>query len=489
VSSTKAGIARWGTYIPQTRLPFALIGGRPAKDGGPERTVAAFDEDAITMAVEAATRCLADDDRSTIDALYFATTTPPYGGNLGAALIAKALDLPRGIRSADFGGSLRAGSSALMGATDAVAAGTATRVLVVAADCRLAPPRSALERNFGDAAAAFIVASDDIAATCDSQAAISDEMLDVWRASDDRFVRSWEDRFVTQHGYGDNIRELLATLFKREGFDAAGFTRVALYAPDARAHATTGRGLGFSAEQLVDPMFGRLGNCGAAFAPILLAAALEASQNEDRILSVAYGDGGEASSWTVTARVRRAAPGATIADQLATRRPLRSYDSYLAARRLIETGIDSRGGTGVPATTHWRERDHDISLHAERCRQCGTHHFPAQRICYGCAAKDDFESVRLSDKRGKLMSYTFDSFFPTPEPPLVAGMVEVDGGCRIYLQLCDVDPKAVRCDMPVAFVFRKIHEAGAKPNYFWKARPTIQSNGIAAESAPEASRP
>ena len=242
----------------------------------------------------------------------------------------------------------------------------------------------------------------------------------------------------------------------------------------------------------MDPMFGRLGNCGAAFAPLLLAAALEASQKGDRILSVAYGDGGEASSWTVTGQAQlaqRAEHGATIADQLATRRPLRSYDSYLAARRLVETGVDSRGGTGIPATTHWRERDQDISLRAERCRQCGTQHFPAQRICYGCAAKDDFEPVRLSDKQGKLMSYTFDSFFPTPEPPLVAGMVEVDGGCRIYLQLCDVDPKSVRCDMPVAFVFRKIHEAGAKPNYFWKARPTVHSNAIAAESAPKASKP
>jgi hypothetical protein len=29
----------------------------------------------------------------------------------------------------------------------------------------------------------------------------------------------------------------------------------------------------------------------------------------------------------------------------------------------------------------------------------------------------------------------------------------------------------VRCDLPVELVFRKIHEAGAKPNYFWKCRP------------------
>jgi hypothetical protein len=29
----------------------------------------------------------------------------------------------------------------------------------------------------------------------------------------------------------------------------------------------------------------------------------------------------------------------------------------------------------------------------------------------------------------------------------------------------------VRCDLPVEFVFRKIHESGGKPNYFWKCTP------------------
>ena len=32
----------------------------------------------------------------------------------------------------------------------------------------------------------------------------------------------------------------------------------------------------------------------------------------------------------------------------------------------------------------------------------------------------------------------------------------------------------MRLDMPVEFVFRKIHDAGGKANYFWKASPVAQ---------------
>ncbi len=475
MSEKQIGIAAWGTYVPATRLPFALIGGHAPKDGGPERSVAAYDEDAITMAVEAARRALANHavhaskSGEVSTSLYFASTTNPYAEKLGAAVIAKALDLPRTTRTADFGGSLRCGTTALLAAVDAVAAGSVERAVVVAADCRLAPPRSALERNFGDAAVAFVVTGAGASAILDAQTSINNEMLDVWRTADDRFVRSWEDRFVTQHGYGDTVPEVVAQLLDGASVDVASIAHVALYAPDARSHASMAAQVGVSADNLVDPLFGRVGNCGAAFAPLLLAAGLEAAAAGERVASVSYGDGADATVWTVT---KSAAVAPNLQEQLSNRRAVRSYDSYLASRRLVETGVDSRAGTGIAATTHWRDRDEDISFRGERCRRCGTYHFPAQRVCYGCAAKDDFESVALSHRSGKLLSYTFDNFFPTPEPPLVAGMVEINGGCRVYLQLCDVDPKQVRCDLPLRFVFRKIHEAGAKPNYFWKAQPT-----------------
>src|SRR5262245_34775836 len=126
------GIAAYGAYVPITRLPFSLIAGRPAKEGGPERSVADYDEDAITMAVTAAIDCLTGIARDSVDAVYFASTSYALREKQGAALIAKALDLRRDVSTQDHTGSLRAGTAALESALHAVKAGALRSVLVVA---------------------------------------------------------------------------------------------------------------------------------------------------------------------------------------------------------------------------------------------------------------------------------------------------------------------------------------------------------------------
>jgi len=95
---------------------------------------------------------------------------------------------------------------------------------------------------------------------------------------------------------------------------------------------------------------------------------------------------------------------------------------------------------------------------------------PAPAGLLPCHAKDEFDGVRLSDRLGTVKSFTFDNFAGSPTPPLVAGIVDVDGA-RLYLQMTDVEPKEVKLGMPVELTFRKIHEAGGTPNYFWKSTP------------------
>ena len=108
-------------------------------------------------------------------------------------------------------------------------------------------------------------------------------------------------------------------------------------------------------------------------------------------------------------------------------------------------------------------------------------HFPKTRICYRCHSKDKWEPHRLSDKQGRVLSYTFDYFFPTAEPPTIMIMTEVDGA-RVQVQLTNAEPADAKLDMPVEYVFRKIHDAGGKPNYFWKARP------VQSEAKPRAAK-
>ena len=95
MSDQLVGIVAYGGYVPATRLPLAMIHGGRVKEGGAEKAVAGFDEDAITMAVSAATNCLHGIDRTTIDGVYFATTTSPFREKLAAAFIAKPLVVVR----------------------------------------------------------------------------------------------------------------------------------------------------------------------------------------------------------------------------------------------------------------------------------------------------------------------------------------------------------------------------------------------------------
>jgi uncharacterized OB-fold protein len=91
-------------------------------------------------------------------------------------------------------------------------------------------------------------------------------------------------------------------------------------------------------------------------------------------------------------------------------------------------------------------------------------------VCERCFAKDDFELVRLAERTGKVVTYTFDFFFPTPDPPTIVTITDIDGA-RVHLQLVDVRPEDVKIGMPVELVFRRIHQVGGRPNYYWKGVP------------------
>ena len=91
-------------------------------------------------------------------------------------------------------------------------------------------------------------------------------------------------------------------------------------------------------------------------------------------------------------------------------------------------------------------------------------------MCETCFAKDDFDVHRLSDRSGRLVTYTLDYFFPTPNPPTVVGIVDADGA-RIHMQITGLDAADVRIGLPLEFVFRRIHQVGGRPNYYWKATP------------------
>ncbi len=144
-----AGIISYGGYVPRYRLErrkiFKAMGWMDPSTGGNargEKAVANFDEDSITMAVAAGLESLKGLERSKVAGLYFASTTMPYKERLNAGILTAALALNDNIRAADFSGGLKAGTTALASAMEAVQAGGLGSVMVCASDSRLGRPAS-----------------------------------------------------------------------------------------------------------------------------------------------------------------------------------------------------------------------------------------------------------------------------------------------------------------------------------------------------------
>src|ERR1700683_1975515 len=131
-----AGIVSYGSYVPYRRLKrsaIAAVLGTPAGKG--ERAIASFDEDSVSMAVEAARDALKAAPAGDVQAVIFANTTPPYAEKLSAAVIGAAAQLPAEIRASDMTGSVRAGMSAILQCADAGSGGP-TRALVAIGESR-----------------------------------------------------------------------------------------------------------------------------------------------------------------------------------------------------------------------------------------------------------------------------------------------------------------------------------------------------------------
>ncbi len=486
------GIVSYGACIPRTRLPFSVIGGRPAKPGDPEKAVSWNDEDAITLGVTAGIHCLAGFDRDQVDMLLFASTTLPFQEKQAAALVARALDLPSNIQTADQTGSTRAGTAAIWAGFDAVRAGSAKTVLVIASDVRLAAPGSGLEMKFGDGAAAFLISDGDALASLDHSSAVTDEITDIWRPTGQEYVHTWEDRFVVQESYLPNMKRVLGALLEDSETAIGDYQRVAICAPDARSHGDFARSSGVDPAALQSPLFGRLGNAGAAFAPLQLVAALESAGPGERVLLLDFGNGAAASAFSTSEAIGKFADRRGVEWNLARRRGIERYDDYIKAKGLAAREWQAGTNPGLSATILYRERDDDLSFLGQRCQSCQAIQFPAQRVCETCFTKDSFDPVRLSDRIGKIVTYTFDFFFPTPNPPTIVTIIDVDGA-RIHLQVVEIEAKDIAIGQEVEFVFRRIHESGGRPNYYWKGIPKpdrdIHSDSNAsAKPSPKPSR-
>lgn len=464
------GIARYASYVPTHRLDRRLIeqawGTRQPKG---EVAIANYDEDALTLAIDAALACVGEPPVA-VGGVHFASVSSPYGEKQAASVLATACDLPRAIFSADFTGSTRAGVSALLAALRAVQAGAAPAVLVAAADVRLAQPESELEGVLGDAAAALVVADRDVIAELVDAASVSEEFTYLWRTDHQRAVQVAGGRFSNSYGYGRDLGAALSALLERKGLAPKAIAKLALGSPDARAAADFAKSAGFDPKtQLVDSLQPQIGCTGSAEPLLLLARALDGAAPGELIVVGGFGEGADVLLFRVTDAIADGRATTPVANWLAARTPLSSYEKYLKFRRLIEVEEVTDVVTNV---LEFKELKQSIRLYGSRCRACGQVQYPMARVCIACKAQEQLDDVRIA-RRGRVFTFTVDHLIANLEHPLPMAVVDADGGGRLYLQIADADDIAI--DTPVVLTYRRLHEGGGNRNYYWKARPVRES--------------
>ncbi len=457
------GIHRYGTYVPYFRLTRAAIGA-----GKGERAVASFDEDAVSLAVEAGRDAVRGG--VAVDTLLFATTSPPYAEKLNAATIQAALDLPEQMTAVDLGDSTRMGLGALLLGLDLAQAGR--RTLVCAADVVVGAPGGARESQGGDAGVAFVVGGDgDAVAKLVGRASTTLEILDVWRLPEDRFARSWEERF-TAESMAPAIVDVAKRALAGAGVEASALSTVILDGTNPRSMAGLPKALGLKPEQLADPLAATVGRTGVAHAGLLLARALDGAKPGDRILVVCEADGADALVFEVTPAIKDMPPVRGVDRWIASKRNDLPYNTYLKWRGILPFEAPRRPDPERPSAPPMRRHERwKLAFVGSRCTKCQAGHLPPQRVCVKCGAVDQMRDERFADTSCQVATYTLDYLAYSLQPPVVAAFVDYEGGGRFSCELTDVDPKSVAIGNHLEMTFRRLFTAQGVHNYFWKARP------------------
>lgn len=463
----KCGIHRLGFSIPRRSLAHqetATAWDRGAVPGN--RRVAGFDEDALTLGVNAARQAMQGYNCQEIGMIIFASTTSPFQEKTGSATIAEVLGVGADTQCIDLGQSLRAGTQALALAMQWVSDDNSKKVLVVAADKKIPPPGDPEEYLYGHAGVAVIIgaAAGSIAIIQGSEQRVQCQ-FDRWQRSNERFWRSSDTRFSRANDYAAPMGAVLDQLLKKLEWSATDVHRYVLYSPDAKSGVSLLKQRKIDIRSTYcDLVSAKMGLTGVPHTLLMLAAALELAEVGEKLVMLGYGDGADAFALEMQQKpqlihFRRA---------LGFHYPI-SYAQYIRMNDLFtrETQVDEGFTSEIMFA---RNKSLWYGLQAKQCQSCEQIMTLPLPNCPHCQLNTQWRPVQLTTT-GKVFAITHEHYYPTPEPPLGMAIVDLDNGGRLTLQVAD-ENQPLQINDSVTLVFRSLHGIGGRPNYFWKARST-----------------
>ena len=461
------GIISHSGYLPFRRLDRTTIASVAGGAGGKgTRTVASYDEDTTTMAVEAGRLALRSAGSARPASLWLATTAPAYADKTNATAVHAALRLDADVVAADAVGAVRSAIAVMRLALEG-----SQPSLVIGTDARTGLPGGADELTGGDGASAVLVGDETdgpVVAEFLGAAGVTEEFLDRWRAPGSMRSKVWEERFGEEHYVAAGERAWMAAL-KQSDIAAEDVGHLIVTGLHGRAVASLAKRLAGPDTSVANTLDTTVGNTGAAHPSLLLSSVLESATPGQIVALVSLADGADVLMFRTTPALARFTPARTIADQVLAGAPI-AYGKFLSWTGMLPVEPPRRPEPArVSATAASRSVDWKFGLAGTRDTATGTIRMPPAVAGADPAAM--LETMPMAEVPGAVVTFTVDRLAYSPSPPVVFAVIDFDGGGRLPVELTDVDPDAVRIGDRVEMTFRRLSTADGIHNYFWKARP------------------
>lgn len=477
------GITSFGAYIPRLRLQRDAIAqanswfdpSLKALAKG-ERSMCNWDEDSITMAVEAGRDATDATVRSRIQALFLASTSLPFLDRQNAGVVSEALNLNSAVRTMDVAGSQRAATSGLLSALDAVN-GSCESALLIASEHRRTRVGSPLEMLAGDGAAALAVGNNNVIARFVGSHTVSSDFVDHYRTEASEFDYDWEERWIRDEGYMKLVPEAVSTLLEKTSLAVGDITHFILPSTQKRVPGGVAQKLGIGADAVVDNLLDNCGQTGVAHSILLLAHTLERAEPGQHILLCGFGQGCDALLFEVTDAIQTARPKRGVSGWLERRVAEPNYAKFQTFNGVVEREYGKRAEADMPVrpSALYRNRKMVNGFLGGRCSACGTVQFPQAVYCVNpeCGATNTQEDHAMADISGTVLTWTADRLTFDMNPPAYFGIVEFAEGGRAWLDFTDVDADTfdVGTEVSVRFRIKQVDQIRGFRGYFWKAAP------------------
>ncbi|MBE9524148.1 MAG: hydroxymethylglutaryl-CoA synthase [Chloroflexi bacterium] len=296
--SRPVGIVGYGSYVPRYRLPAQEIsrvwtggvGGVPIQ----EKAVPGFDEDTVTMSIEAARNALARSgiDPTAIRAVWVGSESHPYAVKPTSTIVAEALGIVPNVQAADWEFACKAGTEAMVAAMGLVGSEMADYAMAIGMDTAQGRPGDALEYTAAAGGAAFILGpAEEAVAVIDSSYSYVTDTPDFWRRAYQKYPEHGQ-RFTGEPAYFKHITSAAKAYLDATGTGPQDYQFAVFHQPNSKFPTRVATQLGFSKEQIAPGLLVQvIGNTYSGSAIIGLTAILDIAEPGDRIFVVSFGSG------------------------------------------------------------------------------------------------------------------------------------------------------------------------------------------------------